>query len=138
MASGNAWLLTHRPFSAIRSGNATNVVMQTASNNNLPDGVQMLLSGHTHIFQTYTFDPKHAPQVVIGNGGDVLNPVVSASTLVGKTTGGAQIVQATSQTHFGFSTVSSTGPGWAIVDRAVDGSAVTTCQVANKAVSCDK
>jgi hypothetical protein len=47
-------------------------------------------------------------------------------------------VQATSQTHYGFSTVSSTSPGWTIVDRAVDGSAVTTCQVANKAVSCDK
>jgi len=142
MATGNAWLLTHRPLWTIRAGSATNVVMQTASNNSLPDGIQMVLSGHTHIFQTYTFDPKHAPQIVIGNGGDVLNAVVPASTLLGKTTGSAQIVQATSQTHYGFSTVSLTGPGtspgWTIVDRAVDGSAATTCQVANKAVSCDK
>ena len=138
MATGNAWLLTHRPLWTIRAGSATNVVMQNASNNSLPDGIQMVLSGHTHIFQTYTFDPNHAPQVVIGNGGDVLNAVVLASTLLGKTTGNAQIVQATSQTHFGFSTVSSTSSGWTIVDHAVDGSVVTTCQVADKAVSCDK
>jgi uncharacterized protein (TIGR03437 family) len=138
MATGNAWLLTHRPLWTIRAGSATNVVMQAASNNSLPDGIQMVLSGHTHIFQTYTFDPNHAPQVVIGNGGDVLNAVVPASTLLGKTTGDAQIVQATSQTHFGFSTVSSTSSGWTIVDRAVDASVVTTCQVADKAVNCDK
>ena len=138
MATGNAWLLTHRPLWTIRAGSATNVVMQNASNNSLPDGIQMVLSGHTHIFQTYTFDPNHAPQVVIGNGGDVLNAVVPASTLLGKTTGNAQIVQATSQTHFGFSIVSSTSSGWTIVDHAVDGSVVTTCQVADKAVSCDK
>ncbi len=138
MATGKAWLLTHRPFSGIRSGNATNVVMQTASNNNLPDGVQMLLSGHTHIFQTYSFDPKHPPQIVIGNGGDVLNAVVPASSLVGKTTGNAQIVQATSLTHYGFSTISFTNAGWTIVDRAVDGTTMATCQVSNKAVSCDK
>jgi hypothetical protein len=75
---------------------------------------------------------------VIGNGGDVLNAVVPASTLVGKTTGDAQIVQATSQTHYGFSTVTPTSTGWTIVDRAVDGTAVTTCQVASGAVSCDK
>jgi hypothetical protein len=138
IATGNAWLLTHRPLWTIRAGSPTNVVMQTASNNSLPEGIQMVLSGHTHIFQTYTFDPNRAPQVVIGNGGDVLNAVVSASTLLGKTTGNAQIVQATSQSHFGFSTVSSTSSGWTIVDRAVDSSVVTTCQVVSKTVSCDK
>jgi len=138
MATTNAWLLTHRPLWTIRSGSATNVVMQAASNNSLPDGIRMVLSGHTHIFQTYTFDPKHAPQIVIGNGGDVLNAVVPASTLVGKTTGDAQIVQATSQTHYGFSTVTPTSTGWTIVDRSVDGTVVTTCQVATGAVSCDK
>ena len=138
MATGNAWLLTHRPFSALRAGVATNVVMQAASKNSLPDGIQMLLSGHTHIFQTYSFDPKHPPQVVIGNGGDVLNAVVPSSTLLGKTTGNAQIVQATSQTHYGFSTVLFTAGGWTILDRTVDGSVVTTCQVAGKTVGCDK
>lgn len=138
MATSNAWLLTHRPFAGVRSGVSTNVVMQVASNNNLPDGIQMLLSGHTHIFQTYSFDPKHAPQIVIGNGGDVLNAVVPASTLLGKNTGNAQIIQATSQTHFGFSTITPLGTGWMIVDRAVDGTVATTCQVAGKVVSCDK
>jgi len=138
MATNNAWLLTHRPLWTIRSGSATNVVMQNASNNSLPDGIQMVLSGHTHIFQTYTFDPKHAPQIVIGNGGDVLNAVVPASTLVGKTTGNAQIVQATSQSHYGFSTVFPASTGWTITDRAVDGTPNTTCTVANKAVTCDK
>ena len=69
MATANAWMLTHRPLWAIRSNLPTNAVMQKASNNNLPDGIQMILSGHTPIFQSYTFDPKHAPQIVIGNGG---------------------------------------------------------------------
>ncbi|MGI8989377.1 MAG: metallophosphoesterase [Bryobacteraceae bacterium] len=137
LATGNAWLLTHRPLWTIRSGSSTNVVMQSASGNSLPDGIQMVLSGHTHIFQTYTFQPGRAPQIVIGNGGDVLNAVVPAATLLGQTIGGAQVTQAASKTHFGFSTVNSTNGGWIVTDRAVDGTPVTACVVANKAVTCD-
>ncbi len=66
-ASPNSWVLTHRPIWALRSNVNANVVMQAASNNDL-GSARLVISGHTHTFQTYTF----APARVIGNSGDNL------------------------------------------------------------------
>ena len=138
LAGPNAWVLTHRPIWAIRSNVNSNIVLQAASNNVLPPGVQLVLSGHTHIFQTYTFSPARAPQLVIGNSGDNLaaNPSVP---LVGFVLGNATVTQGTSLTGFGFSTMTPNANGsWSIVSIDSAGNATDTCTFQPLAIACAK
>jgi uncharacterized protein (TIGR03437 family) len=138
LAGSNAWIVTHRPIWGIRSNANSNIVLQAASQNVLPPGVQLVLSGHTHNFQTFTFSPTRAPQLVIGNGGDNLgaNPSVP---IVGFTLGNATVTQGTSLSLFGFSTMTPVqGGGWSITSLDVAGNPVDTCTVQPGAIACAK
>jgi hypothetical protein len=134
----NAWIITHRPLWGIRSNLNSNIVMQAASQNVLPPGIQLVLSGHTHNFQTYSFFPARAPQLVIGNSGDNLgaNPSVSISGFV---LGNASVTQGTSLSLFGFSTMTPTaGGGWSIVSFDTTGNTVDTCTFQSGVIACAK
>jgi uncharacterized protein (TIGR03437 family) len=138
LAGSNAWLLTHRPIWAIRSNANSNIVLQAASQNVLPSGIQVVLSGHTHTFQTFTFSPTRAPQLVIGNSGDSLaaNPTVQ---LVGFVLGNATVTQGTSLAGFGFSTMAPAGGGtWNITAFDSNGTVVDTCTMKSPTITCAK
>ena len=138
LAGPNAWLLTHRPMWAIRSNANSNIVLQAASQNVLPAGVQVVLSGHTHTFQTFTFSPTRAPQLVIGNSGDSLaaNPTVP---IVGFVLGNATVTQGTSLAGFGFSTMNPAGGGaWNITAFDANGTIVDTCTLKSPVITCAK
>ena len=86
------WMVTHRPFWGVsieKSGRSSllspqtglqitpiNIMMQRALQNTsaarLPEVVQLILSGHEHIFQSVSFlssKTERPPQIVIGNSG---------------------------------------------------------------------
>jgi uncharacterized protein (TIGR03437 family) len=138
MVGSNAWIITHRPIWAIRSNANSNVVLQAASQNFLPAGVQLVLSGHTHTFQTYTFSPQRAPQLVIGNSGDNLaaNPTVP---IVGAVLGDATVTQGISLSGFGFSTMTQvSGGGWAVTAIDSAGNTVANCTLQPQVITCNK
>jgi hypothetical protein len=138
IAGSNAWIITHRPIWAIRSNANSNVVLQAASQNFLPSGVQLVLSGHTHTFQTYTFSPQRAPQLVIGNSGDNLaaNPTVP---IVGAVLGDATVTQGISLSGFGFSTMRPiSGGGWAVTAIDSAGNTVASCALQPQVITCNK
>ena len=137
LAGKNSWLMVHRPLWAIRPTGNSNVVMQAASANTLPDGVNLVISGHTHIFETFTFDVPRPPQVVIGNSGANLAAAITAS-FAGQIVGEAKVTKATALSHFGFSTITPSGDGWTIVDRDVNGVPVATCNAVKNDIACDK
>ncbi len=138
IAGSNAWLILHRPLWGIRSNLNSNVGLQQASLNDLPPGIQLVLSGHTHLFQAYSFAIDRPSQIVIGNGGDTLTAQATIP-LVGAILGDAAVSGATSLSHFGFTTITTAvGGGWTAVDRDVNGAAVTTCMIQGKRVTCDK
>jgi hypothetical protein len=75
----HSWLLTHRPFNAVRmhKGQAVvdNGVLHEAIGPVLPPSVKMIVSGHIHMFGALSFgdgDPPRPPQLVVGIGGDEL------------------------------------------------------------------
>ena len=76
----DAWLLMHRPVWSVKKGGdgvqVLNAVIETAWDQARPQGVDLLLAGHTHVFELIGFRPEsgHATQLVIGNSGTKLAP----------------------------------------------------------------
>ena len=138
LAGANSWIVTHRPMWAIRTNANSNVVMQAASQNAFPPGVQVVLSGHTHNFQAYSFSIARAPQLVLGNSGDVLgaNPTVA---IAGFVLGNAAVAKGTSMSAFGFSTLRRTASGaWSVTAFDTLGAPINTCTLQALALTCDK
>jgi uncharacterized protein (TIGR03437 family) len=137
MAGANAWILTHRPLWGVRSNLNANAVLQAASQNILPAGIQLILSGHTHTFQTFDFAPARAPQLVIGNSGDNLASQPTTIPGAGMLIGGATVVDTTSVSGFGFSTMTPNADGsWTVVSRDSTGTTNTTCSVRPTTITC--
>ena len=136
LAGPKTWIITHRPIWAIRSNLNSNVVMQAASQNNLP--VQMILSGHTHTFQAYSFSPARAPQLIIGNSGDNV-AAVPAIPILGQIVGGATVTQGTSLGGYGYSLITPLlDGGWSIVPYDVNGNSTDSCRMRPTLLTCDK
>jgi uncharacterized protein (TIGR03437 family) len=139
LAGSNAWILTHRPLWGVRSNLNANVVLQAASQNTLPAGVHMVLSGHTHTFQTFDFSPARAPQLIIGNSGDNLASQPTIIPGAGMIIGNATVVDTTSVSGFGFSTMApNTDASWTVVSKDSTGTTNTTCTVRATTIICSK
>jgi hypothetical protein len=139
MAGSSAWLLTHRPLWGVRSNLNANAVLQAASANTLPPGVQVILSGHTHTFQTFDFSPARAPQLVIGNSGDNLASQPTILPGSGMLIGNASILDTISIGGFGFSTMTPSSDGsWSIVSRDSTGGTNATCTLKSTTIICSK
>ena len=77
-ADGPTWLVTHRPIWGVDWQNAgtdqtSNVTLRRAltrtAARGLPDTIGLVLSGHIHRFEAFTFADGQPPQLVIGNSG---------------------------------------------------------------------
>lgn len=78
---GHGWIITHRPVWALapvaRLGPSApfevglNFTEQDAFRGRALSGVQMVVSGHVHHFQSLDFGPKRPAQLVVGTGGDI-------------------------------------------------------------------
>ncbi len=76
-----SWILTHRPIWGLvpvaRLGPigplnlAINATEQAAVRGLALKGVDLVLSGHIHHFQSLSFGPERPPQLIVGTGGDV-------------------------------------------------------------------
>ena len=78
---GQGWMVTHRPvwgmvpvarvgpIGPLRVG--INLTEQKAIRGRPLGGVQMMVSGHIHDFQSLSFGPKRPAQLIVGTGGDV-------------------------------------------------------------------
>ena len=77
----HAWLLTHRPVWALAQGEhippgaETNATLRAALRGLLPAGLDMVVSGHVHMFAAYDFGADRPAQLVVGNGGTAADAV---------------------------------------------------------------
>jgi hypothetical protein len=140
----NAWLVQHRPLWAIGQSSRdptpaglfrTNPTLQAASDNRLPAGVQLVVSGHIHFWEALTFADDRPPQVVVGNAGTLLDPPLTAS-LAGQQLGGTTVASGAVRHEWGFMTIERAGPGWLVTMRDVDGAPVVACDFTPRRLSC--
>jgi len=77
----HAWLLTHSPFYGVRRDKTTgedkidNAIEAEAVGKALSPNIEMITSGHIHMFEALTFGRSNSqwpPQLIVGTGGDKL------------------------------------------------------------------
>jgi hypothetical protein len=123
IAGARALFVTHRPMwvfghAGEMNGMETlfrdNPTLQAGSENLLPPGVELALSGHVHLFELLSFDPTpefpRPPQLVVGNSGTELDHPIS-TPLSGLEIAGATVRFGETLDRF----------GWVSMERDDDG-----------------
>lgn len=144
LAGERAFLVTHRPMwafgrSGVQDGREVlfrdNPTLQVASGNELPASVEAVLSGHVHVFQLLGFDTARPPQVLVGNSGTELDPVVT-TPLAGLQIADATVATGDTLAEFGFATLEAEGADWRLTWRDMAGERLGTCTLAGTTVAC--
>lgn len=144
LAGPNTWLIHHRPLWAIgqsprEPGPAglfrTNPTLQAASDNRLPADVQLVLSGHVHLWEALAFADGRPPQVVVGNAGTNLDPALTTA-LAGLDVGGTTVAAGNARHEWGFVTLERADAGWLATVRDVDGGSLLACSLAERRFTC--
>ena len=138
-----AWLLSHKPFWAFGArGQAqgrdvlfrTNPTLQAAVQQQWPDGIELVLSGHLHTTEFLAFAQGKPHQFVVGNGGALLDPPFPTE-LAGREIGDRTVSQAEALTGFGYVTLERDKGGWRVTPRDVAG-LPRRCHFRSPGVSC--
>lgn len=145
MARGNAWLLTHRPMwifghagekDGVEQLFRDNPTLQAASQNSLPAEVQLVLSGHIHLFELLGFTGDRPPQVCVGNSGTLLDHSIRYP-LSGLQIAGATVALGKVIDQFGFLTLERSGEDWVVTARDVKGVPSSKCLLRGRVVNCE-
>ena len=146
LATGDSWLITHKPMYAFgHAGEQNGVeqlfidqqVLQEASANDFPAGIRLFIGGHIHLFETLSFGRGRPPQLVVGNSGTELDPPVTTS-LPGLETAGLEVTSGMNLAEFGFVTMQRQGRRrWTATLRDVEGEPILKCSLRAEGLSCE-
>jgi Calcineurin-like phosphoesterase len=144
-----SWLVTHRPIWGILTVrtdstrkrqllvlNETLEKAVAATGGSLPAGIELVVSGHIHLWQAIAFADKRPPQLVLGSGGTDLSPPVEGA-LSGLEIGGTQVAFGRSEHLWGFTRFAPGEAGaWNVTFFDPEGRAQVTCSVAQREIGC--
>jgi hypothetical protein len=149
------WLLTHRPLYGLRSYKGAapnhagtyvfdNTTLQAAAVKQ-PDPLsrfEMIVSGHIHSFEALNVEAvtggqtsHRTPQLVVGIGGDTLEPMEAGCNVEGGT--GAVTAKGSVIRQFGYAVWDREGKDWRGSLFKADGKIITRCRLQGGSLSCD-
>jgi len=151
----DGWLLTHRPLYGLRSYKGAapnhtasyvfdNTTLQAAAVQpaDLLSRFEMIVSGHIHSFEALNVEavvggqPLHrTPQLVVGIGGDNLEPLEPGCNVEGGT--GAAKAKGLVIRQFGYAVWDREGKDWRGSLFTADGKITTRCRLQSGSLSCD-
>jgi Calcineurin-like phosphoesterase len=140
-ASG-AWLVSHKPIWGFKNKGVTLTdALQDALkqwNGKPPDGIALVISGHTHLWEALGFMDKRPPQFVLGNGGTKRAHKIE-QPLTGQKIGGTTVAFAKSRHSFGFTIFAPVKDpaGWKATLHDPDGNEEVSCTIGDGEVNCD-
>jgi hypothetical protein len=127
----SAWLVAHHPFWGFKAGpedgqpKPISVPLAAAWEKTKPTGIQLVLSGHIHLFELLSFDHGRPAQVVAGDGGtDLAMPI--RTSVNGSLVHGASIVTAGSQHEFGYTLLTKGSGNWTLALKSRSGDVLFT------------
>ncbi|HEX3431373.1 MAG TPA: metallophosphoesterase [Rhizomicrobium sp.] len=138
--SSPAWLVMHRPiwgvvelgFGIVVGGNRTMIAAQDADG--IPGNVSLLLAGHIHTFEAINYEKGAPPQVIAGEGGDLLDR--APRDLSGRSVGALRIASGMSLPGYGFLLFTRDGDRWLIHIMTAAGVQEALCTLANRHLDC--
>jgi hypothetical protein len=142
----NAWLVDHHPFWAVRPGRngappiAETETLQRAWDQASPQGIDMVLSGHTHAFELLSYGAQRPLQIVAGDAGTKLDPGVPHQ-INGFDIYGIMVEQSEDEDEFGYTllTRSNSGPtggGWTLSLRNQKTKELLNCGIQDRTAQC--
>jgi hypothetical protein len=137
---GGAWLATHRPMNSMASNFSgvtvvNNSVQEAGLGPVMPAGVRMEIAGHIHFFQAVDFGGKRPPTLVVGTGGDVLEPREPMS-VIGSDINGLPVVNSVTRLGFAYMVCDRDGSDWSGTLYDVDGNPIDHCRLAGRSLGC--
>jgi hypothetical protein len=142
----NAWLVDHHPFWALRPGKgralplAETEVLREAWDEASPQGIDMVLSGHTHVFELLGYGPQRPLQIVAGDAGTKLDKGVPRQ-FNGADIYGIMVEQSENEDEFGYTllTKSDAGQansGWTLSLRNPKTKELLHCAIQDRKAQC--
>jgi hypothetical protein len=138
---GPTWVLQHRPiwspggtFAGKLVGD--NKTLAVAASGMIPENVELILSGHHHLFQVLSYQSNLPVQIVSGNSGDYLNPV-SSTDPTGWVINGITVKSGLHMPgSFGFSIFEKQNEGWLLTNYSRLGVVRTSCFIKDRTAAC--
>jgi hypothetical protein len=137
----NAWLVDHHPFWGLKAGAGSAPPQPAAANmaeaweQASPQGIKLIVSGHTHLFELLSFDRNHPPQLVAGDGSTKLAPPIPGN-MEHTPVPGATIVDSSSRHEFGYSLIIKSGNGWTLLLKDPLNTTLLTCRIEGNKSHC--
>jgi hypothetical protein len=138
-----AWLLTHVPFNAVKFNKATSddqvvsTVQERAIGDLLSGDIEMIVSGHVHMFEAFSFanaNPPRPPQLVVGTGGVKLAKKPKKPHEIG----GIPVSDALIVKSFAYMVWDRAGTSWSGALFDDNGSQIARCKLVNHELSCEE
>ena len=102
------------------------------------DGIDLVLSGHVHLFQALGFSSGHPGAVVLGNSGSAMEGFVDeTAALRAQPAPGAVVQTFASHPGFGFATLDRAGQSWQLSAWSVAGQLLRRCTLRGPQISCE-
>jgi hypothetical protein len=142
----HAWLVDHHPFWGLKPGDRKGDVrplsapLEAAWEQASPSGIEMVLSGHIHMFAVIPFDSGRPMQVISGDGGTQLSDPIPAS-VDGTVIQGTAVKGSQTRIDFGFTWLKKSpgkfkDDGWDLTLRSTAGTAMVHCAILNGHAAC--
>jgi Calcineurin-like phosphoesterase len=137
----NAWLVDHHPFWALRQGQdgahpiAETEALQRAWDQASPQGIGMVLSGHTHVFELLGYGPKRPLQIVAGDAGTTLERGIPHQ-LNGADIYGMMVEQSEEEEEFGYTLLTKSSTGWTLSLRNPQTKELLNCAIQDRKARC--
>jgi hypothetical protein len=137
----NAWLVDHHPFFAIKpaaSGQppaVQNLTLQAAWDRAAPKGIDIILSGHTHLFEALGYGSARPIQIVAGDGGTSLDGALPEK-VNGMDVEGVMVAASDNQHQFGYVLFSKAGAVWNLALKTPANQTAATCRIQASQTSC--
>jgi hypothetical protein len=141
----HAWLVDHHPFWGLKPADkgkgvkALSAPLEAAWKQVKPSGIEMVLSGHIHMFAVIPFDSGRPMQVVSGDGGTALSAPIPAS-VDGTVIQGTAVHGSQTRIDFGYTWLrkspTPSSDAWDLTLRSTAGAAVVHCAIANGTAAC--
>jgi hypothetical protein len=135
----NAWLVDHHPFWGVArdrlTGKTSQVtrLLEAAWEKASPKGIDLILSGHTHLFEIIGFDHERPPQIVAGDGGTDLAEAIPKS-VTGMQVHGLAISASETKHEFGYTVLRRDAAAWKVELKSAAGLTLLTCRMEGKRV----
>jgi hypothetical protein len=114
---------------------AQTLTLQQAWDKASPQGIDMVLSGHTHLFELLSYGTTRPLQIVAGDGGTNLADPVPAQ-VSGMEIHGVMVAASENQREFGFTIFTRRGAGWEMRLKDLGQRDLVRCEIQGREAHC--